>query len=167
MFAILFLLLSEPWHDKTYKTMNTKIRLHTRLGYTAAQSNEYLRLPRTWIAKDMNLLHPYSKDWSDCVDVQADPSFHWALMWLSRFCCTLAYWWTPQNLPGFSQRFIFTDITPSRTLRLYIPPYLHKRIRLAEIIKFFFHMSQLTACSMALCSFRGKSRRTWYLMSRF
>ena len=44
IFAILFLLLSEPWHDKVYKNTNTKIRLHNRLGYTAAQSNEYLRL---------------------------------------------------------------------------------------------------------------------------
>ena len=43
-FAILFLLLSEPWHDKTYKTTNTKIRLRNRLDYTAAQSNDYLRL---------------------------------------------------------------------------------------------------------------------------
>ena len=31
--------LSESWHDKTYKTTNTKIRLHNRLGYTAAQSS--------------------------------------------------------------------------------------------------------------------------------
>ena len=29
---------------KTYKTTNTKIRLRNRLGYMAAQSNEYLRL---------------------------------------------------------------------------------------------------------------------------
>ena len=28
--------LSESWHDKTYKTTNTKTRLHNRLGYTAA-----------------------------------------------------------------------------------------------------------------------------------
>ena len=31
--------LSESWHDKTYKTTNTKIRLHNRLGYTAVQSS--------------------------------------------------------------------------------------------------------------------------------
>ena len=43
MFAILFLLLFEPWNDKTFKTTNTMIRLRNRLGYTAAQSNEYLR----------------------------------------------------------------------------------------------------------------------------
>ena len=31
--------LSELWHNKTYKTTNPKIRLHNRLGYTAAQSS--------------------------------------------------------------------------------------------------------------------------------
>ena len=31
--------LSELWHNKTYKTTNTQIRLHNRLGYTAAQSS--------------------------------------------------------------------------------------------------------------------------------
>ena len=39
----------------------------------------------------------------------------------------------------FSQRFIFTDITSSRTLRLNIPQYSHKKIRLAEIISSFAH----------------------------
>ena len=29
--------LSESWYDKIYKTTNTKIRLHNRLGYTAVQ----------------------------------------------------------------------------------------------------------------------------------
>ena len=49
---------------------------------------------------------------------------------------------------------LFTDITSSRTLRLYIPLYSHKKIRLVEIIASFSHVK-------IDCVFNGIVQLSW------
>ena len=39
-----------------------------------------------WVVKDLSFLHADSKDWSDCVDAQADLSLRWNHMPFCWFC---------------------------------------------------------------------------------
>ena len=46
-----------------------------------------------WVAKDSVLLHANSEDWSDWVDVQADPNLRWAHMLFLAHLSRRLIWW--------------------------------------------------------------------------
>ena len=54
------------------------VKIHISLHIRAVWSES--SLGAFWIANDAKFLHADNEDWSDCADVQADLSLHWAHM---------------------------------------------------------------------------------------
>ena len=69
----------------------TQIRL--RSAWVSTQSDQSL-LCAFWIAKDQNLVHADSKDWSDWANAQADLSLRWGRMSCCWFCRAAAQIYT-------------------------------------------------------------------------
>ena len=61
-----------------------------RPSWASAQSDQS-SLCAQWVAKDPNVLHADSEDWSDCADAHADLSLRWAHVPLCWFCHEVAH----------------------------------------------------------------------------
>ena len=83
------ILVFEPEHEKTYKwyvhPAKTPISLHIHAVWSAfAWRSLGSQGPKVSSSGQQRL-------WSDCMDVQADPSLHWELMWFCWFYGGLAH----------------------------------------------------------------------------